>query len=119
MAATMILSGLQYTVGEKNSVTAAAWVNGAATAGVAVPARGRGEYSHLIADKNAALTVSIWGLATGYGNWVKCDSITFAQTNAAEAQPVRVIAAFERVQTVVDSIGASGAANFFWAFSGE
>lgn len=119
MAATMILSGLQYPVGERNSATTVGWVNAAATAGVKVPARGRGEFAHLIADKNAALTVGIWGLALGYGNWVRCGTITFAQTNCAEAQPVRVIAAFDRVQTTVDSIGASGAANFFWAFGGE
>jgi hypothetical protein len=77
------------------------------------------EQAHLIVDKNATITVGIYGYLPGYGNWVKCDSIALAATNVAEAVAVRSVASFTRVQSTVEAIGASGAANFFWAFTGE
>jgi hypothetical protein len=119
MANVVVLAGSAALSGERNSITSTGWVIGTATAGVAVPNSGRGDVAHLIVDKNATITVGIYGYLPGYGNWVKCDSIALAATNVAEAVAVRSVASFTRVQSTVEAIGASGAANFFWAFTGE
>ena len=103
---------------ELNQATTVGNVATAITAGTLVPDGFRHEFAHLSAEKNCTATVAIYGLANVRGSqrWLLADMLSFAY-GVSEVALVSGIAAFHRVQTVVNVIGSGGAINTHWGFS--
>lgn len=99
-----------------NAVNAVSNIANTATAGVAVPRGFRGEYTHLAVLKNDTCTLKIWGHSNEIAQWVQVDTVVFAEKNP-EAQLVRGVAGYDRVQASVNAIG-SGTISTYWGFTG-
>ena len=101
-----------------NQATTVQNITSAITAGVLVPDGFRHAFAHLAAEKNCTATIEIYGLANirGAQRWLLADMLSFSY-GVSEVALVRGIAAFHRVQTVINAIGGGGAINTSWGFS--
>ena len=98
-----------------NAATAAAQPTLTATAGVALPVGFVADKTHLWVVKNCTATIGIWAYSSNIGNWARMDSLAFGGTNS-EIYYMQGLAGYNRVQTTVDAIGASGSLSTYFGF---